>query len=189
MKINELFKLAFKNAPKGERNIHYEFIKELLTARKELGYKNDVDEVIENIHEIFVYMVSDLDGDKTYDYEHCFNNIAKWLGKSVNIKYEELMEEEDSEEDFDIPEDESSEEDCDETEDESECDASTSEDEIEVVDPDDEWVTVGDLKKAVHDVKRHITVRVWFAFAWAAMAVGAAVAVTVPKAVHRVWLF
>lgn len=89
MKVTQLMKLV--KAKNVDVNTHYEFLKDLIDASRELGFKNNVDQIFDNIGEIFLYIASNISRNKIASYEKCCNNIAQWIHKDISISYDELM--------------------------------------------------------------------------------------------------
>ena len=192
VKVNSLFPLAYKHAPEGQKRKYYEVLRDLLHARAELGYKNDINVVFDNIHEIFFYMTSDLDKAESKFYERVLNDVAKWLNKNITIEYDEFtVEHDDSDEDSDDEMDEDSDSD-DESDEDSDSDGETVSDSSDD-DSDVKYttgVTVCDLDAAVDDIKNYIKKERWAT--WCLASIGyvlgaASYSAYMYYAMHRVW--
>jgi hypothetical protein len=147
MKVNALFPLAFKNVPTGQKRKYYDVIRDLLEARAELGFKNDVNVVFNHIHEIFAYLASDLDISEIRTYEKVLNDVAKWIGKDIVLSYEEAA--------FFIDKEPSNSDEDDN--DKNECNNDDNYEDEEGNDNEEEKpVTLTDLDLAVQDIKDYI---------------------------------
>jgi hypothetical protein len=97
MKLNSLFKLVQDKVDKNERGEYYNVICELDECRKDLGYKNDIDNIFDNIDDIFPYMISDESVEKTKHYEQLCNEICSWLNRQpIHYSFDEVSTETDN---------------------------------------------------------------------------------------------
>ena len=93
MKLGTLYNVVQENVKsKKERKAYYWLIRELNSSRIDLGFSNNVDEVFDNLKEIFPYMISSMDKDEAQLSQDILNKLAFHLNKNVAVSFTYVAE-------------------------------------------------------------------------------------------------
>ena len=86
MKLGTLYDVVRANVEnKKQRKDFYWVIRELDTCRRDLGFNNNVDEVLSHIKDLFPYMISNMDYQEACLSQSVVNKLAHWLKKDIII--------------------------------------------------------------------------------------------------------